>query len=72
MDPQSVDTIRPSNLSFVDQEMFNISLVLSFQVTATEVLPASMFIPVPGPEAQSTPQATANSSADETKKLNGQ
>ncbi|KAM3877016.1 zinc finger homeobox protein 3 [Diretmus argenteus] len=39
-------------------------------VTATEVLPASMFLPVPGPdrESQSTPQATANSNPEETKK----
>ncbi|XP_007570507.1 zinc finger homeobox protein 3 isoform X2 [Poecilia formosa] len=39
-------------------------------VTATEVLPASMFIPVPSPdkESQSTPLATANSISEDTKK----
>ncbi|CDQ81757.1 unnamed protein product [Oncorhynchus mykiss] len=40
-------------------------------VTASEVLPESMFIPVPGPdrEAQSsTPQAPANSSSEDIKK----
>ncbi|KAK5616548.1 hypothetical protein CRENBAI_007783 [Crenichthys baileyi] len=39
-------------------------------VTATEVLPASMFIPVPSPdkESQSTPLATANSNSEDTKK----
>lgn len=50
-------------------------LCLIFQVTASEVLPESMFIPVPGPdrEAQSsTPQATANSSSEDIKKQAGQ
>lgn len=39
-------------------------------VTATEALPASMFIPVPSPdrESQSTPQATTNSNCEEIKK----
>ncbi|GAA6233709.1 zinc finger homeobox protein 3 isoform X1 [Lates japonicus] len=39
-------------------------------VTATEVLPASMFVPVPSPdrESQGTPHATANSNSEDTKK----
>lgn len=44
-----------------------------FQVTASEALPASMFIPVPGPdrESQSTPHAIANSNSEDTKKQVG-
>ena len=43
-------------------------------MTATDVLPASMFIPVPGPdrESQNTPHATANSNSEDTKKQVGQ
>ncbi|KAJ0056202.1 hypothetical protein NL108_003493, partial [Boleophthalmus pectinirostris] len=39
-------------------------------VTASEALPASMFIPVPSPdrESQSTPHATTNSNCEEMKK----
>ncbi|KAM9816659.1 zinc finger homeobox protein 3 [Neosynchiropus ocellatus] len=39
-------------------------------VTATDVLPASMFIPVPSPDAesQSTPLGTANANPEEAKK----
>ncbi|KAK1891447.1 Zinc finger homeobox protein 3, partial [Dissostichus eleginoides] len=39
-------------------------------VSASEVLPASMFIPVPSPdrESQSTPHATANSNSEDIKK----
>ncbi|XP_033847610.1 zinc finger homeobox protein 3 isoform X1 [Periophthalmus magnuspinnatus] len=39
-------------------------------VTASEALPASMFIPVPSPdrESQSTPHATTNSNCEEIKK----
>lgn len=46
----------------------------SFQVTPSDALPASMFIPVPGPdrEAQSAPIATANSNSEDSKKQAGQ
>ncbi|XP_057203465.1 zinc finger homeobox protein 3 isoform X2 [Triplophysa rosa] len=39
-------------------------------VSASEVLPASMFIPVPGPDrdTQNTPQSLTNSNSDDTKK----
>lgn len=45
-----------------------------FQVTPSDALPASMFIPVPSPdrEAQSTPIATANSNSEDSKKQAGQ
>lgn len=47
--------------------------VLFFQVAASEVLPASMFIPVPGPEkdTQTAPPSIANSNSDDTKKHTG-
>lgn len=49
---------------------------LSFllQVTPSDALPASMFIPVPSPdrEAQSAPHATANSNSEDSKKPVGQ
>lgn len=46
---------------------------LFFQVTASEALPASMFIPVPSPEreSQSTPHTIANSNSEDTKKQAG-
>lgn len=45
-----------------------------FQVTPSDVLPASMFIPVPSPdrEAQSAPISTANSISEDSKKQVGQ
>lgn len=44
-----------------------------FQVATSEVLPASMFIPVPGPEkeSQNTPQTLSNSTSEDTKKQTG-
>lgn len=47
--------------------------VLFFQVAASEVLPASMFMPVPGPEkdTQTAPPSIANSNSDDTKKQTG-
>lgn len=53
--------------------MLEFLCALFFQVTASEALPASMFIPVPSPEreSQSTPHATANSNSEDTKKQAG-
>lgn len=47
-----------------------------FQVAASEVLPASMFLPVPGSEklahpAQNDPQSLPNSTSEESKKQTG-
>lgn len=49
------------------------SPIFAFQVSTSEALPASMFIPVPSPEreAQTTPHATTNSSSEDTKKQAG-
>ncbi len=47
--------------------------VFFFQVAASEGLPASMFIPVPGPEkdTQTAPQSMVNSNSDDIKNLTG-
>ncbi len=44
-----------------------------FQVAASEGLPASMFIPVPGPEkdTQTAPQSMVKSNSDDIKKQTG-
>lgn len=63
------------NVNYHSVKLFTLEFLctLFFQVTASEALPASMFIPVPSPdrESQSTPHATANSNSEDTKKQVG-